>query len=201
VELQRHLEPDRPLLVVAVAGEAEHLSTDLPILITGVGKLASSSSVLSLLGGLPTSRRPSSLINLGTAGALHDGLEGTHVVGVVYQHDIDGPGIEELTGHDPAPAIHLGTGVRLATGDTFIADPAHRSRLGESADLVDMEGYAVASAARMLRIEVTLVKHVSDSASHGARRTWVESISESSRSLGEWLDARTTTTGDTDRTR
>ena len=33
----------------------------------------------------------------------------------------------------------------LATGDTFVTDEATRARLATRANLVDMEGYAVAS--------------------------------------------------------
>ena len=52
----------------------------------------------------------------------------------------------------------------LASGDVFVADPAVRDPLARRADLVDMEGYAVAYACRRFGVPVRLVKHVSDNA-------------------------------------
>ena len=46
--------------------------------------------------------------------------------------------------------------------------PLVRDRLAERADLVDMEGYAVAFACRRLGVPVRLVKHVSDRADDSA---------------------------------
>ena len=187
MELRGQIIGGAPLLVVAVHAEAMHLGDDLPILVTGVGKLASATAVLGALGPLAPADRPSVLWNLGTAGALRDHLEGVHVVGSVRQHDIDGPAIDALTGHNPAPILELGEGVALATGDTFVSDPDHRIHLAQVADICDMEGYAVAAAAHALSLEVLLVKHVSDRADEDARRSWVEGVENSSRILGEWL--------------
>ena len=187
MELIGAINPERPLLVVALHGEAAHLDTDLPILITGVGKLAAATSLLGAMAARPAEERPSKVINLGTAGALRDGVHGTHQVGAVHQHDLDGPAIEALTGHNPSPILDLGDGPVLATGDAFVADPAQRAALAAVADLCDMEGYAIASAARRLGLEVVLVKHVSDGADHEARTTWVEAVAHSSHSLGDWL--------------
>jgi adenosylhomocysteine nucleosidase len=131
--------------------------------------------------------RPRGLLNLGTAGALRDELEGVHVVGRVRQHDIDGPAIEALTGVDPSPVLELGEGVVLASGDQFISDPSRRARLAAVADLCDMEGYAVAAAALRLGLEATLVKHVSDQAGTGAAASWTDAVSGSSAALGRWL--------------
>ena len=73
MELRRAIDPDRPLVVVAVALEAAHLDTDLPVLVTGVGKLAAALALSSTLAGLPSDRRPREVLNLGTAGALPGG--------------------------------------------------------------------------------------------------------------------------------
>lgn len=53
----------------------------------------------------------------------------------------------ELTGPD-------GAGGRLVTGDRFVADPGERALLAERADLVDMEGYAVAAVCRRFDVGV-----------------------------------------------
>jgi len=187
MELIGEITPRSPLLVVAVHHEAEHLATDLPILITGVGKVAAACAVLGALAPLPGPERPSLLVNLGSAGALRDGIEGTHRVGTVLQHDLDGDAIAEMVGIDPSPSLTLGDGLTLATGDRFIADPDERERLATVAHLVDMEGYAIAAAAAVLGIDLVMVKHVSDQADDEAQDRWIDAVSASSRELAGWL--------------
>ena len=174
-------------MVVAVDIEAQELHTSLPVLVTGVGKVASGLALLATLGPLTPSQRPASVLNVGTAGALIDGLEGTHVIGRVLQHDLDGLAIEALVGHNPTPDLVLGEGLTLATGDRFIATEPERRELAQRAQLVDMEGYAVARATRSLGLEVKLVKRVSDNANEAASLTWAQRVSECSHYLGEWL--------------
>jgi adenosylhomocysteine nucleosidase len=78
----------------------------------------------------------------------------------------------------------------LVTGDVFVAGGAVRDRLvAAGADLVDMEGYAVARAGAALGIPVRLIKHVTDSADDEAARNWATGVAESSRVLGQWCDA------------
>lgn len=187
MELLGTIEPSRPLVIVAVHLEAEFLETDLPILVTGVGKVAAASSVMAAVAPLPRTERPRALLNVGTAGALRSGFEGTHVIGTVIQHDIDGHAIAALVGSNPAPPLVLGSGATLATGDQFIKDDEARDRLAHHADLVDMEGYAVAEAGRALEVPVSLIKHVSDEANDGAVKSWIESVAECSKILGSWL--------------
>ncbi|MDQ5973538.1 MAG: adenosylhomocysteine nucleosidase [Actinomycetota bacterium] len=187
MRLHRTISPDLPLLVVALEEEAAHLHvSELPVLVTGAGKVNAAVSVATILGQYS----PSHLVNLGTAGALHDGLEGTHVIGTVIQHDLDDAALFQLSGlHFGEPIVVAATGHVLATGDAFIADDATRARLALTADLVDMEGYAVAAAAATAGVPVTLVKRVSDLAGHGAARSWSESVDDCAEHLGEWVRA------------
>ena len=74
-------------------------------------------------------------------------------------------------------------------GDSFVADSAVRARLAEHADLVDMEGYAIASAAAAMGVPVRLVKHVSDDGDEKAARSWSESVEACAELLGDWLAA------------
>ena len=179
-------------MVVAVDIEAQELHTSLPVLVTGVGKVASGQALLATLGPLTPSQRPASVLIIvpienAAEAALIDGLEGTHVSGRVLQHDLDGLAIEALVGHNPTPDLVLGEGLTLATGDRFIATEPERRELAQRAQLVDMEGYAVARAARSLGLEVKLVKRVSDNANEAASLTWAQRVSECSHYLGEWL--------------
>ncbi len=185
MRLHGAISPDLPLLVVALEEEATHLHVSgLPILVTGVGKVNAAMAVAQTL----SQHSPRAVVNIGTAGALHDGLAGTHVIGRVIQHDLDGAAIHALTGIHASPALDVAAeGLTLATGDVFVSDPSTRARLAELAHLVDMEGYAVARAASAALIPVTLVKQVSDTADDRAGRSWKESVEACAVELGIWV--------------
>ncbi|MET9438340.1 nucleosidase [Streptomyces sp. NPDC006551] len=188
MELIGKITADRPLLVLAVKEEAQFLDTDLPILLTGMGKVNAATALATALGRGP---RPSGVVNLGTAGALRPGWTGTHVVGTVLQHDLDGELLATLTGETYGAPLTLPDGgeVVLATGDAFIADETARARLAVRAPLVDMEGYALASAAALAGVPLRIVKHVSDEAGDGAARTWRDTVADCARSLADWAAA------------
>jgi len=193
VELTRPIDPQRPLLVCALPGEAAHLHAgDLPVLITGLGKVQAAVSVTRAL----STARPSLIVNLGTAGALRDGLAGTHVIHTVIEHDLDSEAILKLTGYAVGlpidisghAAAYSAEHVVLATGDRFIDNNAARSQLAEHAHLVDMEGYAVAAAATAMNVPVVCVKEVSDSAEEQAAATWSTTLAACAGRLGAWVD-------------
>lgn len=190
MELLGEITVGRPLLVLAVKEEAQFLDTDLPVLLTGMGKVNAATALATALGRGP---RPSGIVNLGTAGALRPGWTGTHVVGTVLQHDLDSELLATLTGETYGAPLALADGgdVVLATGDSFIADEASRVRLAERAALVDMEGYALATAAELAGLPLRIVKHVSDEAGDGAARTWRDSVAECARALADWAEENT----------
>jgi len=190
MELIGTITPDRPLVVMAVAEEAQYHDGELPLLLCGIGKINASMALATVLARGPL---PSLVLNLGTAGALRPGLAGTHVVGTVMQHDLDGEILRALTGRPWGEPIALEDGLTLASGDVFVSDDAVRARLAEKAALVDMEGYALAAAARAAGVPVRLVKHVSDDADESAARTWRESVAECGRALSAWAAANAAT--------
>jgi adenosylhomocysteine nucleosidase len=185
MRLHRTITPDRPLLVVALEEEAVHIHvSDLPVLVTGVGKVNAAVAVSTILG----EHSPSRIVNLGTAGALHDGLAGTYIVRSVIQHDLDDAVLFDVTGLHVSETIDVADeGLRLATGDAFITDARIREKLARTADLVDMEGYAVARAAMVAGVPVTIVKEVSDSADGSAGRSWRDSVDICAERLGAWV--------------
>ena len=179
------MSPDLPLLVVALEEEATHLHvSELPVLVTGPGKVNAAIAVASILA----ETTPTRVVNLGTAGALRDGMHGTHVIGSVWQHDFDDAAIFGLSGLHFGEPVHLNeSGPRLVTGDQFIADDVTRARLAQTADLVDMEGYAVARAAVTAGVPVTLVKQVSDRADAAAGTSWRQTVDACAEILGAWV--------------
>ena len=175
----------RPLVVVATRAEAAHVPAGLRKVVTGIGKTAAAVATTRAV----LEERPTHLVNVGSAGALRDGLTGIFEIGRVLNHDMNGDAIRAL-GYEPRDAFQVGpSAVVLATGDVFVADPLVRAQLAERAHLVDMEGFAVAYAAAELGVPVTLVKHVSDNADESAM-DWVEAVAASARAVGDWLAAR-----------
>ena len=188
MELRGVVRPDRPLLVVALREEAEALDGVLPVLVTGPGKVNAAVAVMAALG----SSRPAAVINIGTAGSLRDGLHGVHEIHTVTQHDFDSVEIRALVNRDYGMPLELvaadeSARVVLATGDRFIADGEARRALSRDAHLVDMEGYAVAWAARNVGVPVRLVKLVSDGAGEGAGQTWAQTVGGHARTLAGWV--------------
>ena len=191
MELRGTITPDRPVLVVALPEEAAGLDDRLPVLVTGAGKVRAATAVAAALAAA----RPSAVINIGTAGGLRDGLEGVHEVATVLQHDFNDDGVFAMLGvHYGAPldlaADHpagLEASVVLATGDRFVAGGELRDRLAQQADLCDMEGYAVALAAREAGVPVRLVKLVSDAADEHAGVTWQQTLADHATTLAAWV--------------
>lgn len=176
----------RVLVVSATAAEAAYVPGDLPLVITGIGKTAAAARTARALAEFAEVDELV-VVNIGTAGALREGLSGLFEPGVVLNHDISAAAIRAL-GHDPEERLVVGDGeATLASGDVFVSDPLVRDRLAEIAHLVDMEGYAVAWTAKEFGRPVRLVKHVSDNADDTAW-DWVAAVDRSAQALGEWLE-------------
>jgi nucleoside phosphorylase len=172
------------LVVSATRAEAAYVPDGLPLVITGMGKTAAAAALARALAETPGITE---VVNVGTAGALRDGLVGLHLPGSVFNHEISGDALRVL-GYDPLEWLQIpgGDDTVLASGDVFVTESAVRNRLGKVAHLVDMEGYAVAWACRAFGVPVRLVKHVSDNAD-GAATSWPEVVDASARELGAWV--------------
>lgn len=176
----------RYLIVAATTAEAAHVPADLPLVITGLGKTCAAAVTTPALAGR-TDLADLVIVNIGTAGALRDDVDGLYTPGVVLNHDISADVLRAI-GHDPEERIVVGdSDIVLATGDTFISDSAARDALARRAHLVDMEGYAVVWAARQFGVPVRLVKHVSDNADQQAAFDWPAQVAASAKVLGDWL--------------
>jgi adenosylhomocysteine nucleosidase len=181
---------DKSVLVVAATrAEAAYVPHGVPVVITGMGKTnAAVETTRALLEH--DEARGLCVINIGSAGALREGLTGLHRPGVVINHDISAAAVRAL-GYDPQERLELGNGdgTVLASGDVFVTDPAVRAALARQADLVDMEAYGVALACHRLGVDLELVKHVSDNADESAL-DWPMLVDASARALGAWVGER-----------
>lgn len=176
----------RYLVVCALGAEAAYVPESLPVVVTGLGKTAAAVATTRAL--LTTDLTDLTVLNVGTAGALRPEREGLFLPGRVINHELNAETLRAL-GIDPREELVIpgGDETVLASGDVFVADPSLRDQLSARADLVDMEGYAVAFACAELGVPVRLVKHVSDKADASAM-AWAEVVDTSARVLGAWLD-------------
>ncbi|HVM09217.1 MAG TPA: nucleosidase [Acidimicrobiales bacterium] len=174
----------RPLVAVALREEAAYLDSGaVDVVLTGPGKVSAALAVTEAIVRLA----PAVVVNVGTAGALRPGLSGTLRVGTVIEHDFDHAGLTALLGVELPGPIQLTdeSDLVLATGDSFVQGGPLRDALAERADLVDMEGYAVARACSAAGVSCEMWKVVSDEATEGALRSWQESIDASARRIAE----------------
>lgn len=158
---------------------------DWPLLITGIGKVATALSLTRRLADV--SAPVSEVINIGTAGSLHDHHSGLYLPSTVIEHDISADALKAM-GYPVVDRWQLpdGDGTVLASGDTFVADPVHRERLARQADLVDMEGAAIAHVCAAHQVRCRMVKVVSDSADETAME-WPQRVDKAARELAAWL--------------
>ena len=68
------------LVVAATAAEAAHVPADLPLVVTGMGKTAAAVATTRALAAYNDVSRLT-VVNIGTAGALRDGLSGLYEPG------------------------------------------------------------------------------------------------------------------------
>jgi adenosylhomocysteine nucleosidase len=185
------------LVVAALAEEVVHVR-DIEVLVTGVGKAVAATS---LAHRLASGRRPSLVVNVGTAGAVHAAVSGVVEVDYVTQHDFPYAAIEVLVGaidrgyrlhRDDAPepvrAIPPGA-VAVATGDMFVADPVRAQEIAAAGiSLVDMEAFAYAAACASFGVPLRCIKAVSDAADHDAGLSWLDTIDGCARALADWIE-------------
>lgn len=180
---------DTPLVLVALRQEAAHLG-EIPHVLVGAGKTSAAAGTAAALAR----RRPTRVLNIGTAGALHGGFGGLHRIGRVIEHDFDRAALEAITGDTFPGDVVLDPKATtvLATGDLFVQDEGTRAALAAKAHLVDMEGYAVARVCHALEVPLTMLKVVSDEASEAAARSWVDSVDAAARVVASaaaaWLE-------------
>ncbi|HCG46905.1 nucleosidase [Corynebacterium flavescens] len=179
----------RTLFVAAVDAEAAQIPADEPVLITGIGTLPAAIALTEVL----TAARlgdglPDRVVNVGTAGALADGMTGVFEISQVLKHDFHLEILSDIHRYLLPDVIELETSGRLptcglATGDAFISDSVTRAALSGRASLCDMEGYAIAAVCQRFGVPVTLLKQVSDSANEEAIGTWANVLERAARQI------------------
>lgn len=173
------LRPGATLFVAATHAEALALPDTAPLLITGIGTTRATTELTMLLTRAQAAAGlPGRIVNIGTAGSLA-GSTGIFEISHVHRHDSSElcPQAIDLPAATTLPAA------RLTTGDSFIGDAATRDRLAADADLVDMEGHALAFVAQRFGVPITLIKQVSDHADNPSSVAWEDAARRGAEEL------------------
>ncbi len=118
------------------------------------------------------------IINAGVCGALDDSLERGSV------HRVLSVGVDGTTG-----SVVLGKkGLRLVTVEKPVFQPDRKKELSKQADLVDMEGYAVARVCEEHNIPCILIKGVTDFGDGNGKADIQKHIDSVSKTVAEKVD-------------
>jgi nucleoside phosphorylase len=164
--------PDNPLLLVAISG---------------IGKVAAAVACHALIREYGVS----DILNAGACGALQSGrlFEPGRLFCVTSAVEAD----HDALGCPPEPLISDGRmdwdlpAARLVTRDCPVFDPDRRKALSAKADLVDMEGAAIARVAAMYNTPWAMIKGVTDAAGPTGRKTLKQNLTMVSEAMGRFL--------------
>ena len=144
---------------------------------TGVGKI--NTTIATLLA--VQAKRPSLVINYGTAGKIRESLRGLVEVAHVIQRDMNAEP-QAPRGTTPyAPELdRLSSGhgdVICGTGDSFVTatDPW---LIANQVDIVDMELFALASVCRHQDLPWRAFKFITDDANDFAHEHWTANVAD-----------------------
>ena len=159
------------IILLAMPEEAPSFVGKSNVFFTGVGKVNAAIVAATLI----EKYKPNRVFNFGTAGGIGQHIEPGSLYKCTYftQRDVIlggcvlGPQADELL----AGIGTGGTGFRLNTGDNFVTDTSTID-----ADLVDMEGFAIAKACKIAGIEFECYKYVSDMADENAADHFADSV-------------------------
>ena len=161
----------------------------LRVAISGMGKVAAAATCQTLIRELDVTE----IVNAGACGALQDG--DAYQPGALFSITSTVEGDHAVFGKAPKPQVRDDPtawglpSARLVTCDTPVFDRDLRSRLAANADLVDMEGAAIARIAAMFDTPWTMLKGVSDGAAPTDRGTLKANLSMISEKIAVFLSA------------
>jgi adenosylhomocysteine nucleosidase len=157
------------------------------IAISGIGKVAAAVACQTMIREFQVDE----IINAGVCGALQS--TPGYAPGAIFCVATAVEGDHEAPGFDPAPIISDGKidwdqrAARLMTYDRPLFDTQLRRTLSATADLVDMEGAAIARVAAMYQIPWTMIKGVTDGAGTKDRATLNKNLAAVSEKIGNLL--------------
>ena len=192
----------RLIILLATAQEAYHLTKELEatcvcpkkteydfssgkIVITGMGSLQALSKTLQVASS------EDYLLNAGVAGALNSHLEveKAYLIESVgkYQPSKELIGNKALSfGERLFPNVNTkDKGFRLITSDFPFYQEALKKQCYDHWDLVDMEGYAIAYGASLLKTSLSMLKVVSDLADSNTKKAIMQNFDRLSKIVAQ----------------
>ena len=152
------------------------------VVISGMGPSAAAAAAEHAIAARGATR----IVNLGICGALTDAMEVGRLCRVAETVDGDALDRGERPAHLPLASDgtwpSLST-ARLATVTESVFCSKRRAALAAEADVVDMEGFAIARVCRERGIPCVLLKAVSDGASDGGREELLRNLPALSEAL------------------
>lgn len=155
------------LILIALPDEAPSLEGCRGVKFTGLGKINAASNAARLIERV----KPTKVFNFGTAGGITVG-PGLYKCTRFIERDMIISDMGLIHHHVLGPIVIGEGGLTLSTGDNFVTDPSTIT----DADLVDMEGYAIAKICKDLDIEFHCYKYVSDYADINANEHWLTNV-------------------------
>lgn len=131
------------------------------------------------------------IVNAGVCGALHSGPGISPGALFCVASAVEGD--HEIFGEAPQPLISDGhidwdrQAARLVTCDRPVFDDDERQALSDFADLVDMEGAAIARVAAMYQVPWTMIKGITDAAGPQDRASLNANLGKVSEMVGDLL--------------
>jgi adenosylhomocysteine nucleosidase len=176
----------QPLFVFALRMETQGFFDIRDTLATGVGKVQAAYALTRRV----SERRPSLIVNLGTAGSALLAPGTVVCCRRFVQRDMDVTGLGFPLGVTPfsdAPRI-LEYGLAIAglpdavcgSGDSF-----SMSAYDQSYDVVDMEAYALAYVAKREAVPFACLKYVSDGSDAGSAADWPRALETAAKALAK----------------
>jgi adenosylhomocysteine nucleosidase len=165
-------------IIILTALPHELAAADAPagvdVVYCGVGKVNAALHATQVI----LERRPSLIINFGTAGKIDPHHDGLLEIAAVVQRDmlampLAARGVTPLMPEaEQPPRLESGyPGVVCGTGDSFVSSAdewLHQQRI----DLVDMELFAIARVCRHFGVPWRAFKFITDGADEGAADDW-----------------------------
>lgn len=162
----------RDLIIIALREEAPALAERPDVFFSGVGKVNAAATVSRLIERY----HPDRVINFGTAGGITVS-HGLWCATKFVQRDMRCLPLGLAPGETPFESTPVvldlgGNGLTCSTGDSFVTD----SNLEITADLVDMEAYAIAKTCWQAGVAFRCWKYVSDHADESASQDWRKQV-------------------------
>lgn len=173
---------DQPFRVFQVPA-----NPDLLVTVSGMGKVASALACQTLIREFMVDE----IVNAGVCGSLN--TDAGFSIGAVFCVATAAEGDHEVFGEAPQPIISDGKidwdrrAARLVTCDRPVFNDDLRQALSESAELVDMEGAAIARTAAMYQTPWTMLKGVTDAAGPMDSAAVSDNLIEVSEKVGRLL--------------